>query len=383
MQRSDMRVRLWYRQFPWTLLIVCVSITVLGLCGLVRADELYGRTQLVERQMVWLCLALLAMVATLNVPYRLLSQLSPWIFAGTLLLLAVTLFMPPINGSRRWIPLGLFDLQASEPARLAYIMALAAYLMYRSSQRTIAGLVPPLLMAFFPMLLIVREPDLDTAILFLPVLYTMLFAAGARTKHLAAAALSGIACLPILWTQMSPEQQSRIVTVITQRDGGSAPAGDGFHLHQSKQILALGGFWGSFHQQEPPVDDPAAWQLPASRTDFIFVMIGERFGFPGCVGVLLLYCVLVWNGLRIASRTREPFGRLVCVGVMTLIAVQTLLNTGMTVGLLPITGTTLPLCSYGGSSLISTYAGIGLVMNIAMRPGQIVAGEPFVFETKT
>ena len=383
MQRSDMRVRLWYRQFPWTLLIVCVSITVLGLCGLVRADELYGRTQLVERQMVWLCLALLAMVATLNVPYRLLSQLSPWIFAGTLLLLAVTLFMPPINGSRRWIPLGLFDLQASEPARLAYIMALAAYLMYRSSQRTIAGLVPPLLMAFFPMLLIVREPDLDTAILFLPVLYTMLFAAGARTKHLAAAALSGIACLPILWTQMSPEQQSRIVTVITQRDGGSAPAGDGFHLHQSKQILALGGFWGSFHQQEPPVDDPAAWQLPASRTDFIFVMIGERFGFPGCVGVLLLYCVLVWNGLRIASRTREPFGRLVCVGVMTLIAVQTLLNAGMTVGLLPITGTTLPLCSYGGSSLISTYAGIGLVMNIAMRPGQIVAGEPFVFETKT
>lgn len=383
MQRSDLRVRLWYRQFPWTLLIVCVSITVLGLCGLVRADELYGRTQLVERQMVWLCLALLAMVATLNVPYRLLSQLSPWIFAGTLLLLAVTLFMPPINGSRRWIPLGLFDLQASEPARLAYIMALAAYLMYRSSQRTIAGLVPPLLMAFFPMLLIVREPDLDTAILFLPVLYTMLFAAGARTKHLAAAALSGIACLPILWTQMSPEQQSRIVTVITQRDGGSAPAGDGFHLHQSKQILALGGFWGSFHQQEPPVDDPAAWQLPASRTDFIFVMIGERFGFPGCVGVLLLYCVLVWNGLRIASRTREPFGRLVCVGVMTLIAVQTLLNAGMTVGLLPITGTTLPLCSYGGSSLISTYAGIGLVMNIAMRPGQIVAGEPFVFETKT
>ena len=376
-------MRLWYRQFPWTLLIVCVSITVLGLCGLVRADELYGRTQLVERQMVWLCLALLAMVATLNVPYRLLSQLSPWIFAGTLLLLAVTLFMPPINGSRRWIPLGLFDLQASEPARLAYIMALAAYLMYRSSQRTIAGLVPPLLMAFFPMLLIVREPDLDTAILFLPVLYTMLFAAGARTKHLAAAALSGIACLPILWTQMSPEQQSRIVTVITQRDGGSAPAGDGFHLHQSKQILALGGFWGSFHQQEPPVDDPAAWQLPASRTDFIFVMIGERFGFPGCVGVLLLYCVLVWNGLRIASRTREPFGRLVCVGVMTLIAVQTLLNAGMTVGLLPITGTTLPLCSYGGSSLISTYAGIGLVMNIAMRPGQIVAGEPFVFETKT
>ncbi len=372
----------WLRQFPWTMLIVCLAITVLGLCGLVRADELYGRTQLVERQIVWLFLALLAMLAVLMIPYRLLSQLSPLFFLATLFLLAVTLFMPPINGSRRWIPLGLFDFQASEPAKLAYIMALAAYLMHRSSQRTIAGLLPPLLMAFFPMLLIVREPDMDTALLFLPVLYAMLFAAGARTKHLAAAALPGLACLPLLWTQMSPEQQSRIVSVFTQRDGGSAPAGDGFHLHQSKQILALGGYWGSIYQEEPPIDDPTAWQLPASRTDFIFVMIGERFGFPACAVVLLLYCVLVWKGLQVARRTREPYGRLVCVGVMTLIVVQTLLNTGMTVGLLPITGTALPLCSYGGSSLISTYAGIGLVMNIAMRQGYEVAGEPFIFRHK-
>lgn len=371
---------LWLRQFPWMIFSVCLAITVLGLCGLVRADELYGRTQLVERQIVWLFLAIVAMVAVLSVPYRLLSQLSPWFFLATLLLLAVTLFMPPINGSRRWIPLGLFDFQASEPARLAYIMALAAYLMYRSSQRTIAGLWPPLLMAFFPMLLIVREPDLDTALLFLPILYAMLFAAGARTKHLTAAAIPGLVCLPLLWTQMSPEQQSRIVSVFTQRDGGSAPAGDGFHLHQSKQILALGGYWGSSNEEEPPIDDPAAWQLPASRTDFIFVMIGERFGFPACAALLLLYCVLVWKVLQVARRTREPYGRLVCVGVITLIAVQTLLNTGMTVGLLPITGTTLPLCSYGGSSLISTYAGIGLVMNIAMQRGCEITGEPFMFQ---
>ncbi len=373
---------LWLRQFPWTIFVVSISITVMGLCGLVRADDLYGRTQLVERQIIWLFFAVLAMFGVLSVPNRLLSQLSPWFFLLTLLLLAVTLFMPPINGSRRWIPLGLFDFQASEPARISYIMALAAYLMYRSSQRSMAGLLPPLLMAFFPMLLIVREPDLDTALLFLPVLYSMLFAAGARTRHLAAAALPGILSLPLLWTQMSAEQQSRIVSVFTQRDGGSAPAGDGFHLHQSKQILALGGFWGSRVQEEPPIDDPTAWQLPASRTDFIFVMIGERFGFPGCAAVLALYCILVWNCLQIARRTREPWGRLVCVGIVTLIAVQTLLNTGMTVGLLPVTGTALPLCSYGGSSLISTYAGIGLVMNIAMQQRNDVAGEPFLFAGK-
>jgi cell division protein FtsW (lipid II flippase) len=364
---------------PWTILFVCVAITVLGLSGLVRADELYGRTQLVEKQMIWFFMALLTMLAVTLVPFRLLSELSPWLFVLSLVLLSITLFMPPINGSRRWIPLGLFDFQASEPARLAYIMALAAYLRFRSSQRTIVGLIPPLLMAFFPMLLIIREPDLDTSLLFLPVLYAMLFAAGAKTRHLAAAALPGLLCLPLLWTQMSAEQQSRIVSVFTQRDGGSAPAGDGFHLHQSKQVLALGGFWGSRSQQEQPIDDLTAWQLPASRTDFIFVMIGERFGFPVSAGLLFLYCVLIWKGLQTARQTREPFGRLVCVGIVTLIAIQTILNTGMTVGLLPITGTTLPLCSYGGSSLISTYAGIGLIMNIAMQQRYDVTGEPFIF----
>jgi len=369
----------WLRQMPWTILLVCVAITALGLCGLVRADELYGRTQLVEKQMIWFFMALLTMLAVMLIPYRLLSQLSPWLFVLSLVLLAITLFMPPINGSRRWIPLGLFDFQASEPARLAYIMALAAYLRFRSSQRTIVGLLPPLLMAFFPMLLIIREPDLDTSLLFLPVLYAMLFAAGAKTKHLAAAALLGLICLPLLWIQMSAEQQSRIVSVFTQQDGGSAPAGDGFHLHQSKQVLALGGFWGSRSQQERPVDDLTAWQLPASRTDFIFVMISERFGFPVSAGLLVLYCVLIWKGLQVARQTREPFGRLVCVGIMTLIAIQTILNAGMTVGLLPITGTTLPLCSYGGSSLISTYAGIGLIMNIAMQQRYNVTGEPFMF----
>src|SRR5690606_26177305 len=115
-------------------------------------------------------------------------------------------------------------------------------LMYRDSHRTISGLAGPLGLALLPMLLIVREPDLDTALLFVPILCFMLFAAGARAAHLLAAAAMGLACLPLLWTQMTAEQQSRIVSVFTQRDGGLAPAGDGFHLHQSKQVLALGGF---------------------------------------------------------------------------------------------------------------------------------------------
>lgn len=361
------------------MLVLCLGITSLGLCGLARADELYGRTKLVERQLIWLMIAVPAAIMIGRTSYARIQQLSGWLYVASIVLLVVTLFMPPINGSRRWIPLGLFDFQPSEPARIAFILALASWLMYRSSHRTVAGLIPPVLLALVPMILIVREPDLDTALLFVPVSCTMLFAAGARLKHLLVASLMGIACLPVLWVQMSAEQQSRIVSVMTQKDGGLAPSGDGFHLHQSKQVLALGGFWGSRTLQEPPVDDPTAWHLPASRTDFVFVMIGEYLGFPGCCLLMTLYVVLIWSGLWIARSTREPFGRLVAIGIVTLIAEQTLLNTGMTVGLLPITGTTLPLCSYGGSSLISTYVAIGLLISIARSERFHVTGEPFLF----
>ena len=371
-----------WRSISWTFVFVCLGITWLGLCGLVRADELYGKSQLVEKQMIWLLLALPVMLTIAIVPYQHIRSFSVWLYGACIALLGAVLFMPAVNGSRRWIPLGLFDLQPSEPARLAFILALASYLMYRDSQRKVRGLIPPLVMALLPMLLIVREPDLDTALLFVPVLCSMLFAAGAQSRHLAITGVIGIACLPLLWTQMSAEQQSRVVSVFTQRDGGVAPSGDGFHLHQSKQVLALGGFWGSVNQADPPIDDPAAWQLPASRTDFVFAMIGEKLGFPGCALLISLYTVLIWKGLLVARRTREPFGRLVAVGIVTLLAVQTILNTGMTVGLLPITGTTLPLCSYGGSSLISTYAAVGLLISIDKCRSYEVTGEPFAFHAR-
>lgn len=352
---------------PWLLVLACLLLTVAGLAGLLRADELYGRTQLVERQLIWLMLALPVMCLVAWIPWRLLRLWSYPAYGASLLLLLVTLFMPPINGARRWIPLGLFDLQASEPARLAFIMALAAWLMHRSSQTTVRGLLMPALLTLLPMLLIIREPDLDTALLFVPVLGCMLYAAGTRLSHLSAAGLLVLISLPLLWQQMSAEQRSRIVSVMVQQDGGTAPTGDGFHLHQSKQVLALGGLQGSWLRPQSLVDDPAAWQLPASRTDFIFVMIGERFGLAGCGLVLLLYAVLIWSGFGIAASAQEPWARLTAVGITTLIGVQVVLNTAMTVGLLPITGTPLPLCSYGGSSLLSTYAAIGLLVNIRVH----------------
>jgi len=344
-------------------------LSLAGLCGLHRADQLYGASRLFSKQIIWISLAWPIMLLLTSVSYRPLRHLSPWLYVGSLGLLIVVLFMPAVNGSRRWIPLGFFDFQPSEPARLAFILALAHYLMYRDSQRTIAGLIPPFVMTVFPLLLIFREPDLGTATLFLPILFAMLFAAGARTTHLAAVVLAGIMVLPLLWQQMNQEQRSRVEAVFNQQDGGVVPNDDGFHLHQSKQVLALGGFWGSWTHEKPLLNDQSAYLLPASRTDFILSLIGERYGVPGCTTVIVLYLIIIWQGLRIARRCREPFGRLVAVGIVTMIGTQALINAAMIVGLLPITGITLPMCSYGGSSLLSTCVAIGLLMNIGMRPG--------------
>jgi cell division protein FtsW (lipid II flippase) len=270
------------------------------------------------------------------------------------------------------------NFQPSELAKLAFILAVSRYLMYRENYRRLSGLAIPFALTFVPMGLILKEPDLGTALLFLPVLLAMLFAAGAKLTHLSLISFLGVLASPVFWLAMSPEQKSRITTLFLQRDGGPTPPGDGYHLHQSKQVLALGGLAGS-QFDGTTVDDPLAYHLPACRTDFVICMIGERWGLVGTLAVLALYLFLIGRGLFIAAATREPFGRLLAVGIVTLLATQTIINVGMTVGLVPVTGITLPLLSYGGSSLLFTCLALGLLMNVSMRPGYEIGNEPFRF----
>jgi cell division protein FtsW (lipid II flippase) len=368
----------WIRRVPWTVVLCALGLTAIGLSGIAHGDRLGGDAGLFARQAVWALLSLGVMFASAAFPYRPLRWVSYPLFAASLLLLVLVHFMPPRNGARSWIPLGVLNFQPSELAKLTFMMALAHYLMFRRNYRRLPGLLIPFALTLVPVGLILREPDLGTSLVFVPVLFAMLFAAGARPRHLALIVLLGVALLPALWMAMNAEQKSRIVTLLTQQDGGPAPPGDGYHLHQSKQVLALGGMWGS-QVSGARLDDPLAYHLPAGRTDFVFCLIGERWGLLGAGLTLLLYLVLNARGLMIAAATREPFGRLMAVGIVALLAAQTTINTGMTVGLMPITGLTLPLVSYGGSSLLATGAALGLLINIGMRPGYEIAGEPFRF----
>ena len=218
----------------WLLPVLAMTLMGIGLSAMSRGDELAGHGAYATRQLVWVVLAIPLMIAATLVPYRHLKAWSYPLYGVCLALLIAVYFFPAKNYAHRWIPLGVADFQPSELAKLAYILTLARYLMHRRNYRRLPGLLAPFLITAVPVLLILREPDLGTSLLFFPVLYAMLFAAGARLRHLLAIGLLGVAMLPVLWSAMSAEQRSRITTLFTQIDGGDSPTGDGHHLHQSK-----------------------------------------------------------------------------------------------------------------------------------------------------
>ena len=367
----------WMARLPWSIPIAVALLVAFGWLGIARCEELSGGSgAFLRQQVVWSVLAAVAFVAAAVPSYRKLGRWSFPLFALALVLLMLVYFFPPINGARRWLRLGSLSFQPSELAKIACVLVVAQCLKDRSVLRQPWDLLKPLGLTLLPVLLILREPDLGTAMVFLPVVFAMALAAGISRTQLTVLVCGALLAAPILWTQMSVEQRSRVTSLWYQAGPGEVATGDHYHLRQAKQMMALGGIWGSL-LTGPAVDDPAGYHLPEARSDFIFCVLKERTGLPGVALILGLYGLIVWRGFEIAAATREPFGRLVAVGLTSLAAVQVLINTGMTVGLLPITGLPLPLISYGGSSLVSNGLLLGLLVNVGLRPGYEVTREPF------
>jgi cell division protein FtsW (lipid II flippase) len=312
-------------------------------------------------------------------------------------------FVPIVNGSRRWIriPLGIgsLNIQPSEICKPAYVLALAWFLRYRSNYRSFKSLISPFLLTVAPMAMILLEPDLGTVLLMLPIFFAMVFVAGAKVKHFALILLAALAISPILWHTMQPYQRLRISSALLQSEwlrekaeqhpmigrilvGSSFSTkrwkGDwAFHLIRSKYAVASGGATGYGFRKGPFVKYNF---LPERHNDFIFATISNQWGFIGCIVVLGLYVLLLLCGLEIAVANTDPFGRLLAIGIVAMFAIQVIVNVMMTVGLMPITGITLPLVSYGGSSLVITMACIGLLNNVGRwRPFSVA---PRAFENK-
>jgi cell division protein FtsW (lipid II flippase) len=294
-------------------------------------------------------------------------------------------FIYPRNYAYRWIKLPIvgLSLQPSEFCKLAYILALAWYLRYRSNYRSLSTLIGPFALTLLPMVLILFEPDLGTVLLMMPILFTMLFVAGAKVKHLLIIILMALMVSPLLWYRMEDYQRIRISSVVLQNAWirekaekhpwvGEVLVGTkfseklwksdwGWHLIRSKYAVASGGAKGYGFRRGPFVKYNF---LEARHNDFIFAIIAQQWGFWGCLAVLGLYIIIIGCGLEIAANNTDPFGKLLAVGIVAMFVVEVIINVSMTVGLMPITGLTLPLISYGGSSLLVSMASIGLLNNI-------------------
>ncbi|MGE3182366.1 MAG: FtsW/RodA/SpoVE family cell cycle protein [Phycisphaerae bacterium] len=287
--------------------------------------------------------------------------------------------VPIRRETRRWITFGnLIGIQPSEFMKVALVLVLARYLRYRDSYRSWPGLIPPFLLTLLPMVLILKQPDLGTLLMLLPVLFCMLFVAGARIRHLATIVLLGCAVLPVFYfVGMAPYQRERIQVMFKQNiDSEAWHMDQGYQLRQAKIALGTGGVLGEGYGQGVFLESRLAL-LPEEHNDFIFSIIGHQFGLVGCCFVMLCYAAIVLFGVEIAAATNDPFGRLLAVGVIVMIVVQALLNMCMNIGLAPITGMPLPFVSAGGSSLWANFLALGLLLNVAKRRPMFIANPPF------
>ena len=361
-----------------------------------------------KKQLVFIAMGFAALVAVNLVSYRRLGRVAYWIYAIVLALLAVLLvdkfidlpFVSVINGARRWlrIPIGpaSLNIQPSEICKPAYVLALAWYLRYRSNYRSFKALIGPFALTLAPMVLILLEPDLGTVLLMMPVFFVMLFVAGTKVRHLAIILLMALAVSPLMWFKMQPYQRLRISSVLLQSEWlrekaerhpmlGRVLVGAnfstkrwkndwGYHLIRSKYAVASGGTAGYGFGKGPFVKYNF---LPERHNDFIFATIAQQWGFFGCITVLALYLIILWCGLEISIANPDPFARLLATGIVSVFAIQVIVNITMTLGLMPITGLTLPFLSYGGSSLTVSMACIGLLNNVGRRRPFSVAPRAF------
>jgi cell division protein FtsW (lipid II flippase) len=288
-------------------------------------------------------------------------------------------FVPERRGTYRWIGFGPFQIQPSEFMKVALILCLARYLRFRSSYRTWRGLIAPFLLTMLPMVLILFQPDLGTLLMLLPVLFAMLFVAGARLRHLLIVIVLGCASMPVFYLYgMKEYQRDRIRVLFRQNvDDEMWHMDEGYQLRQSKIALGTGRIFGQGYGEGMFVQYRDL--LPEEHNDFIFAIIGHQWGLVGGILVILAYSVIVLFGLEVAVCTNDPFGRLLAIGVIVMIVVQALLNICMNIGLAPITGMTLPFVSAGGSSLWANFLALGLLLNVAQRRPMLIARPPFEY----
>lgn len=354
--------------FDWmtvslTLLIMAFSTVILYSATYNRTAEAGGMHL---KQLAWMGIGLVAMFTVLCLDYQIFCRYAYLFYCGLLLsLIAVLLFGRVINGAQRWLTFGPISIQTSELAKPVLILVLARYFTTDAPPEafplTLRGLFVPLGLVGLPCWLIMKQPDLSTAMVLVAIMSVMVLMVGIRGKTLLTITVLGVGLLPAMWYMLKEYQRGRILTLLNPQ---ADLLGTGYHAWQAKIAIGSGGMWGKGLLAGT---QSHLHFVPERHTDFIFAVLAEEGGFVGVVLLITLFSCLLLHGLAIAYATRERQGALIVVGVVTMVSTQVFLNIGMTLGLLPILGLPLPLVSYGGSSLVMTFCCLGLLMNVRMR----------------
>jgi rod shape determining protein RodA len=347
----------------WALLATALFIITLSVLSMWTLAPGRGGSALAWRQISWVGIGLVALLVVTSLDYRSLVRVAPVLYVGGLaLLLAVLVLGRSVSGARRWIHLGPLTFQPSELFKLVFILTLAWVLTFRRDEILSRGvLLGTLVLAGVPFLLVVRQPDLGTALVLLPVLIAVLVGMGLRLRVLGALAVAGVAALPLFWLALKQYQRDRLLVYL---DPFRDPLGTAYNVIQAKIAIGSGQLWG---KGVAGATQSRLAFLPERHTDFIFAVFAEMWGFIGCLVLIAAYGLLVLRGFEIAAGTRDPRGRVLALGVTAALAAQTLINLGMVTGLLPVVGIPLPLMSYGGSSMVASLMGLGLLLSIRMR----------------
>jgi len=358
--------RFW-RHFDLPLLATALVLSALGVAAIYSAtlgiegtDSLDSR---VLRQVIYVVVGLVLMAGLATTDYRVWTNLAYPSYGLILVaLLAVNLIGRVAHGSQRSFHLVLFDVQPSEAAKLILALALARFVSSNPEGiRTWRGFGQTLLLAGAPTALTLAQPDLGTATVFLAIWLFVVVVAGARVLHLAAVFVLGLAAAPLVWLVMPAYQRERVMVFLNPQ---ADELGSGYNVIQALISVGSGGLTGRGYLSGT---QSQLHFLRVKYADFIFSVVAEELGFIGATILIVLLSVLIFRGLRVAARSRDAFGRLVAVGIVAGFFWQTFVNTGMNVGLLPVTGVPLPLISYGGSSAMTVLSCIGVLQSISMR----------------
>lgn len=365
-ERVGARPRVW-RHWGWLGVGSALGLSLLGVAaiGTTRPDLAAG-------QLVYLGVGLLGAGIVAAQPVRRLERLAWPLFVLTVVLM-VFLLLPlvpesivrPRNGARRWINVGVTYLQPSELAKMAYILAMAAWLQAGVPIRRARGLLATLAVTAVPVVLIMRQPDLDSALLFLPTLLAMLLAAGARARHVVGAVVVALALAPACYPFLMPHQRARVDALLSQFVGDTRlDNSTGFQSRRAMTLAGAGGVTGAGALAAPLVRYN---RLPEEHNDMIFVVIVCRWGLVGGVAACVLGLLYGVSCLLVALRCGQAFGRLVAVGIGAMVFAQLGVNAGMSLGILPVSGMTLPFVSHGGSSLVSLWLMTGALLCVAFH----------------